>query len=83
MIRELNINNLVFDYNEQDKPAEFADSGDTIIFNSYDFVLNKLTDSDVLSRITVKVDLIKGRQEDGLCLRQKKRGTALNHGSGK
>ncbi len=48
MIRELGIKNLVFDYNEQDKPAGFADSGDTIIFNSYDFVLNKLTDSGVL-----------------------------------
>lgn len=48
MIRICDISNMVFEYDENQAPAIYADSGDTIIFDSYDFVLNKLTDENVL-----------------------------------
>lgn len=48
MIREVGINNRIYDYDESRMPAMYADSGDTIIFNAEDFVGNLLTNEKVL-----------------------------------
>ncbi|MCD8083269.1 MAG: acetamidase/formamidase family protein [Clostridiales bacterium] len=59
MIRELDISNTVFEYDESQKPAMYADPGDTIIFNSYDFVLNKLSSEKILKSQIIKDGFVR------------------------
>lgn len=48
MIRELDVNYRIYNYDEDRKPAMYAEPGDTIVFNAEDFVGNALTDETVL-----------------------------------